>query len=128
MNISVTKLIATNINTTQAYIYFNIYLLTSIYFGTRIISLNKKQCKELKWLYEKPILAKLKLSCKMPKDVLYSRRSALSVGLILPETVVTIAQLKLYFGNKRMQSEIFNMIELNEQYREVESCLNETRY
>jgi hypothetical protein len=47
MNESVTKLMATSITTQQAYLYFNIYLISSVYFGAEIISLNKKQCKDL---------------------------------------------------------------------------------
>ena len=90
------KLMATNITTNQTYIYFNIYLLTSMYFSTGIISLNKKKYKELKRLYEEPILVKLKLSRKLLKDILYTQQSALGIGLISPETAIAIAILKLY--------------------------------
>jgi len=93
MNTSVIKLMSTSISITQAYMYFNIYLCSSVYFGADIITLNKQQCRELKRIYEEPILVKLKLSQKMPKDILYIHCSALGIGLITPETVVAIATL-----------------------------------
>ena len=102
--------------------------MTSVYFGAGIITLNNKQCQELKRLYEEPMLVKLKLSRKLPRDILYARRSALGVGLILPETAIAIATLKLYIGNVRMKSNVVDMIELNEQYSYVECGTNMLRH
>ena len=70
---SVTKLIVTSIKIDQAYMYFNSYFLTSVYFGVGIIELTKVQEDELKSLYKAPILKKLGLSIKFPKELLYVR-------------------------------------------------------
>ena len=56
MDESVTKLMATSINTQQAYLYFNIYLVTSVYFSVGIIELYNQQIVELKRIYEAPLL------------------------------------------------------------------------
>jgi len=96
-----TKLINTNMKINQAYIYFNKYFTTSIYFRTGIVQLNKKQEAELKRIFEAPILWKLGLSVKFLKELLYARRSALSVGLITPNIVLSIVVLKLYICNIR---------------------------
>jgi len=96
MNESVTKLIATIITTNQVHLYFNIYLLTSIYFRAGIIELNKQQEDVLRKIYESPILTKLHLSIKFSKELLYIRKNTLGVGLISPNTALAIARLKLY--------------------------------
>jgi len=128
MNESVTKLMATSITTQQAYLYFNIYLISSVYFGAEIISLNKKQCKELKKIYEEPILVKLKLSRKLPRELLYTQRVELGIGLISPKIAIAVATLRLYFSNMRMASDVSKMIAINEEYTTIESGLNEIKY
>ena len=44
----VIKIMITNINPFQAMIYFNAYIIKSMYFGCRIAQLNKKEENELK--------------------------------------------------------------------------------
>ena len=118
-NESVTKLMTTDINTNQAYLYFNIYFISSIYFGFGIIELNQKQEVELKWIYEAPILRKIGLSSKFPKELIYARRSTLGVGLIAPNTALATATLKLYIENKRMGSKVNEIIQINEEYNHI---------
>jgi len=93
--------------------------MTSIYFGLGIIELNDKQEAELKHIYEVPILRKIELSSKFPKELLYARRSTLGVGLITPNTALSIAALKLYISNKRMGNRANEMIRINEEYNYV---------
>ena len=64
---------ALTITPNQAYLYFSIYLIISIYFGTGIISLNKTQESKLNHLHKEPILNKLKLSKKILREILCNR-------------------------------------------------------
>ena len=93
--------------------------MTSMYFGLGIIELNDKQEAELKHIYEVPILRKIGLSSKFPKELLYARRSTLGVGLITLNTALSIAALKLYISNKRMGNRANEMIRINEEYSYV---------
>ena len=49
---SIKKLMAMKITLYQVYVYFNMYMLKSVFFGAAIIEINKKQIKELKRIYE----------------------------------------------------------------------------
>ena len=51
-----------DINAYQAGMYFNVYMIKSVYFGCGVIELNKQQENELRRLYEEPMLVKLGLS------------------------------------------------------------------
>ena len=72
-----------------------------VFFGCGVIELNKKQEDELRRIYEQPMLIKLGLSRKYPRTALYSRKSALGIGLMKPNTIIAILKLKSYIGNKR---------------------------
>ena len=73
---------ATEISLYQAYIFFNMYLLRSVFFGCSMVEISEKQEKELKKIYEILLLTKLKLGEKFPRRILYTRRTALGVGII----------------------------------------------
>ena len=77
---SITKLLATEINSFQTYMYFNMYMTRTVFFGCGIIDLSVSQDKEMRWIYKSPISRKLQLGEKFPRAVLYSYRSALGVG------------------------------------------------
>jgi len=82
LNQSITKIINMDINSFQACVYFNMYMIRSVFFGCRIIDLSVTQDNEIKRIYELPIAKKLQLGEKFPSTVLYSQRSALGVGLV----------------------------------------------
>ena len=107
---SVKKLIAIEITAYQAYIYFNMYLIRSIFFGYRVVSITDKQEKEPKTIYETPLLNKLQLREKFPRKVLYTRCTVMGVGIIQPKTAIAMAMLRLYFQNIRTKSSIGKMI------------------
>ena len=69
---SIKKLMRTQITLYQAHVYFNIYMLKSVFFEGRIIKLIEKQYNELKRIYETLTLIKLKLSKTFPKKLLYT--------------------------------------------------------
>ena len=57
-------------------------MIKSVFFGCGVIELNPREEKELKRIYKEPMLVKLGLSKKFPRIVLYTRKSALGVGLM----------------------------------------------
>ena len=61
---SIRKLINTKINSYQAHIYFNMYIIRSIYFRYGIFKLIEVQDKALRLIYERLILKKLGLGEK----------------------------------------------------------------
>lgn len=121
MDTSIKKLMNMEINTYQAAIYFNVYMIKSVYFGCGIVKLNKQQEKELRRIYEEPMLIKLGLSRKYPRTALYSRKSALGVGLMLPSTLLAVLKLKLYIGNMRKLGNAAEAIQVQLDYQEVEA-------
>ena len=121
---SVKKLMLTKITLQQAYIYFNMYMFKSIFFGIGMIKINKRQIKEIKRIYERPILTKLQLSKTFLKVLLYSRKAFLGVKLIVPEIVITIAILKLYLGYRRIKRNTMTIIKAEEEIVEIMSSQN----
>jgi len=121
LHVSITKLMNIDINTYQAAIYYNIYMIKSIYFGCGIFELTDNQEKELKKIYEEPLLIKLGFSRNFPRRVLYSRKSALGIGIMKPSTIINILKVKLYLGNKRKEGVANEAIKLQEEYLVVEA-------
>ena len=79
--------------------YFNIYMIRTVFFGYGIIDLSVSQDKKIKIIYKLPIVKKLQLGEKFLRAILYSFRSVLEVGLVQPKTYITIASLKNYIEN-----------------------------
>ena len=92
------KLLNTKLYPYMVHIYFNVYMIKSVYFGCGVISLTTSQINELKKIYEEPILIKLGLTKKFPREVMYMSKDSLGLGLLTPETILAIQRLKLYFG------------------------------
>ena len=124
MNTSITKMMNMEINSYQAAMYFNVYMIKTVFFGCGIVELNDKQEKELRRIYEEPMLRKLGLSVKFPRTALYSRRSALGVGLMLPSTLIAMLKIKLYVGNIRKLGHATDSIKMQEDYQEIEAGRN----
>ena len=90
------KLMNTIIILYQACMYFNMYMLKSIFFGGGIMQISEKQCDELEKTHEVLILVKLQLSKTFPRKLMYARKSFLGLGLLPPETILAIQIIKLY--------------------------------
>ena len=103
---AISKLKAITLYTDSIYLYFNAYLIKSIFFGIGIMHLILKQNKELKVIYEEVICTKLELRSKFPRAILYSNKSSIGIGLIAPETSIAMLASKLYIGNKRAQIKV----------------------
>ena len=52
----ITKLIRIEVNTFQVFIYFNMYMIRSIYFSASIMDIMRSQEVELKKIYEGTLL------------------------------------------------------------------------
>ena len=98
----------------NTYIFFNMYLITQVYFGYGVISLSPKQEEILMQISESILLRKLGLSEKFPRKVLYAQKSQLGVEIIYPTIIIAILVLKLYLGHNRMKDRIAKIISINE--------------
>ena len=72
-------------------------------------------------LYEEPLLVKLSLSRNFPRKVLYSRKSALGIGIMMLSTIMNMLRAKLYLSNKQKEGIANEVIKLQEEYLVVES-------
>jgi hypothetical protein len=124
MHESIVKIMNMDVNSYQASIFFNIYLIKTVYFGCGIVVLNEKQERELKRIYEEPILNKLGFSKKFPRDVLYARKSALGIGLMEPNTIIAMLKLKLYIGSKRGRGNSWESVKTQEECLMIEAGRN----
>lgn len=118
---SIKKLMRTELTSHQVHVYFNIYMLKSVFFGCGVVSLIKREENEMKRTCETPMLKKLGLSTKLPREVMYVRKTALGLGLIEPCTVLSILTLKQYFGHMRMGSDTSNITKANEELLQLEN-------
>ena len=58
------------------------------------------------------VIVKLRLEQKFLRYVLYTRRNAIGIGLIKPNTAITVLTMKLFIGNKRAKTKISQMIKI----------------
>ena len=90
------KLHSISIHLQLIYMFFNAYLIASIYFRCGVIKIIEKQELELMKIYKKIVLRKLRLSEKFPRVILYSRKTLLGLGLLKPSIIIKTLVLKLY--------------------------------
>jgi len=114
MREAVFKLSNIEIVPATAHIFYNAYLTKKVYFGSGIFTISEQQEDALKRVYEPILLKKMRLSEKFPRSVLYSRKTAMGIGLLAPRTIVDILALKLYVGHQRMNSKVAKIIQINE--------------
>ena len=118
------KVMNTYLTYQQTGMYYNLYMLTNVYFGCGIIKLHEREEAELQRLYEPTILKKLGFSVNFPRKVMYVAKEMLGLGLFLPSTMIAIQRLKLFLGNKRGKTNAARMINALEEYMWVEGGLN----
>ena len=121
---SITKIMNIDINPYQASVYFNVYMIKSVFFGCGVINLNEKQELELRKLYEEPMLIKLGFSRNFPRKVLYMRKSALGIGLMAPKTIIDTMKLKLYIGNVRRIGNATQALDIHHDFQQIEAGRN----
>ena len=66
------------------------------------------------------LLRKLGLSKKFPRRILYSRKSALGVGLLALRIIVNTLALKLYIRHQRADDRIGKIIQINEENMQMQ--------
>ena len=60
------------ITVSNAYLFYNMYLTTQVYFGCGVVKISPKQEKILMKISEPILLKKLRLSEKFPRALLYA--------------------------------------------------------
>ena len=115
MRVVIWKLDRTPIIISNAYVFFNMYLTSQVYFRYGIVKLMSQQKNILKKISEPVLLKKLGLSKKFPQDILYARKSALGIGLLQLNTILASLLLKIYLGHMRIQDTISKIIQINEE-------------
>ena len=71
VNEAIVKLSVVEMNHHQTAIYYNVYMLTSVYFRSGIIELDEKEEIELMRITEPALLRKMGLSVKFLRTVMY---------------------------------------------------------
>ena len=84
------KVMRTSLMYQQAAVYYNIYMLTNVYFGCGITKIYEREELELRKLYEAPLLSKLGFNFKFPRDVMCVSKKMLELGLFLLITMIMI--------------------------------------
>jgi len=74
------------------------------------VQLNPDEEMELIKIYEGSIVENFGLGEKFLCKVLYFYKNFLGMGLMRPNTILTILSMKLYFGYTRLQSNTNNLI------------------
>ena len=97
---SIAKLINMNIHSLLTYVFYNAYLLKSVYFRRGIMFITEKQEQKFHLIYKATVLKKLGLSSKFPWQVLYARKSALGIGIMKLTSFIETLGLKLYIRYK----------------------------
>ena len=105
----------------HAYIYFNIYMIRSVYFGCGVLELNEIQEKILQSIYEVPLLRKLGLGKKFLYVLIYTRKLASRVELLLLRTIISMLSIKQYIIYSRMKNRAHSLIKANEEWTQMES-------
>ena len=90
-------------------------MIKSVYYGCSIMKLINQQEAILIKIYKPTLLRKLGLSIKFPRSILYTRKTAIGIGIMKPSIIIDTLALKLYRGHKRQKSRITILIKANEE-------------
>ena len=121
VNEAVVKLSAVEMNHHQAVMYYNIYMLTSVYFGSGIIELSEEQEKEIMKMTEPALLRKLGLSINFPRTVMYEAHNILGLGFMKPRIMIAAYMIKMPLGNMSLETNTSVLIQSLKEYDVVES-------
>ena len=64
---------------------------------------------------ELPMMRKLGIGDKYPRKLLHVKKTSLGVGLTTPQTAIDSLAMKLWVGNKRLQEEVSNVMQVHEE-------------
>ena len=105
METAIKKVTATSMFPNEVRTYFHAYLIKSVFFGTGVIRLTDAQAKQLRRIYEGPLLKKLGYSEKFPRPLMYVDIRHMGLGFLTPRTIVDQLQLKLLVGHNRLKTQ-----------------------
>ena len=82
------------------HLHVNSYFMSKFYFGRGIMGIADAQDKELRQTYENPLARKLGLGRNFPRKIICGIVTSMGVGIVAPNTEISVLTLKLYFSNK----------------------------
>ena len=85
----------------------------------------KKNKNKYYKIYIKTIFEKTTINQKIPKEIAYTRKTALGIGLIKLLIAVETLALKLHVGNKRAKNRIAKLLSIIEDLQFIENRINE---
>ena len=94
---AMSKLKNNSITISNTYIFYNMYQIKTVYFGYGIFRLLPQQEQILMKIRKTVLLVKLGLSEKFPRRIIYTKISALGVGLLKLSTIVLFLALHLRY-------------------------------
>ena len=98
--------------------------MTNLFFGCGIVKFNEKQLRELKGIYEIPMIRKLGLGDNFSRKLLHAQKTRFRVGLIETNTVVCILAMMFHVCEKRLQGNASKRIYVHDQNIFIDSCLS----
>ena len=105
----------------QMAIYYNVYMLMSVYFGSGIIELDKKEEVELMRITEPALLWKMDLSAKFLRTMMYESQNMLRLEFMKPSTMIAAQMIKMHVRNVRLEAKTSVLIKSLNEYNIVES-------
>ena len=121
MTVTIKRLMRIEMKTFQVHMNFNAHVLTNVFFGCGIVQFNSKQTKELKIIYDLPMIRKLGLDDNFPRKLLHVQKQRLGIGSIEPNTVIEMLVMRFHVGNKRLQGDVSKIIEVHEENSFIDS-------
>ena len=109
----------TLMNTNNEDLYFNMHIITKVYFGCGIIIISDKWEQILTNTHKPTIISKLGLSQQFVFEILCTRKEVLSIRLLKLSIIIVILATKLYIGYKRMNQQLTNIIGIHKEKAEI---------
>ena len=74
-------------------------------------------------MHELTMIRKLGLGDNFPRKLLCVQKKSLGVGLIVPYAVIDMIAMRLWVGNKRLQGELNNIVDVHEENSFIDNGL-----
>ena len=107
---AIAKLNSTIVQSQLIYLYFNTYLIKSVFFVCGIVELLEEQNVILQKIYKATIAKKMKLRTTFLRAILYIRQNVIGMRLITLKINMVMLVYKLYIGNIRAKSRMNKLI------------------
>jgi len=124
---AIAKLNSTIVQSQLIYLYFNTYLIKSVFFVCGIVELLEEQNIILQKIYKATIAKKMKLRTTFLRAILYMRQNVIGMRLITLKINIAILICKLYIGNIRAKSRMNKLIQYHEELIMIENSTRECK-